>query len=114
MLGTRIQRLRQEKRLSLTRLAAITRISKSYLSHIERNIQTNPSIEVLRKIALALEVDIQTLIMPRNNETSSEAQSLSSEKGWSNLLNNALESGFINEKILKEIILSIQKGKGKP
>lgn len=70
MLGTCIQRLRQEKGFTLSQLAAKTQISKSYLSHIERNIQSNPSIEVLMKIAFALEVDIQTLIMTKENEIS--------------------------------------------
>jgi XRE family transcriptional regulator of biofilm formation len=68
MLGTFIQKLRQEKGLTLSQLAVKTKISKSYLSHIERNIQSNPSIDVLKKISVALEVDIPTLIMTIDNE----------------------------------------------
>ncbi len=63
MLGEKIQRLRQEKKLTLTQLAAKTDISKSYLSHLERNIQKNPSMEVLMKLSAALDVEIQSLIM---------------------------------------------------
>ncbi|MBM4764466.1 helix-turn-helix transcriptional regulator [Bacillus sp. B15-48] len=61
MLGSSIQRIRQSKNMTLSQLAKKTNISKSYLSSIERNIQTNPSISILIKIAIALEVDIQKL-----------------------------------------------------
>ena len=66
MLGDQIQKLRQEKKLTLSQLAAKTEISKSYLSHLERNIQTNPSMEVLIKLAAALDVEIQNLIISDN------------------------------------------------
>jgi XRE family transcriptional regulator, master regulator for biofilm formation len=62
MLGTYIQRLRKNKNITLSQLAKRTNISKSYLSNIERNIQTNPSIGILFKLAIALDADIQMLI----------------------------------------------------
>src|SRR5438128_2382586 len=111
MLGTHIQRLRQEKKLSLTQLAEKTDISKSYLSHIERNIQTNPSIEVLMKIALALGVDIQTLLNPTKPITDTKNTSKLNVKDWSDLINTALEAGVINDKDIREIILALQIGK---
>jgi XRE family transcriptional regulator of biofilm formation len=114
MLGTYIQRLRQEKKLSLTQLAEKTDISKSYLSHIERNIQTNPSIEVLMKIALALGVDIQTLLNPTKQATEPKNTSKLNVKDWSDLINTALEAGVINDKDIREIILALQIGKEKP
>ena len=114
MLGTHIQRLRQEKKLSLTQLAEKTEISKSYLSHIERNIQTNPSIEVLMKIAMALGVDIQTLLNPTMLATEPKSTSKLNVKDWSDLINTALEAGVINEKDIREIILALQIGKEKP
>jgi XRE family transcriptional regulator of biofilm formation len=63
MLGDQIQKLRHEKKLTLSQLAVKTEISKSYLSHLERNIQTNPSMEVLKKLSAALDVEIQNLII---------------------------------------------------
>jgi XRE family transcriptional regulator of biofilm formation len=63
MLGDQIQKLRHERKLTLSQLAAKTEISKSYLSHLERNIQKNPSMEVLMKLSAALDVEIQSLIM---------------------------------------------------
>jgi XRE family transcriptional regulator, master regulator for biofilm formation len=56
--------IRIQKGYSLTKLSELTGISKSYLSLLERGIQSNPSIEVIGKIAQALKVDINDLIMP--------------------------------------------------
>lgn len=60
--GSRIRNLRNEKRISLDTFSQKTGISKSYLSLLERNIQKNPSIVVLNKIAAALEVNLDYLL----------------------------------------------------
>ena len=44
MIGERIKQLRLEKGYSITELAEVSGVSKSYLSYIERNLQTNPSL----------------------------------------------------------------------
>ncbi|PFO04932.1 transcriptional regulator [Bacillus sp. AFS076308] len=112
MLGSIIQKLRQEKGFSLTQLAERTEISKSYLSYIERNIQTNPSIEVLAKISAALDVDLQTLLSPNTKIQESTTNSKKIHvKNWSDLINIALKSGLINEEDIREIRIAIQKGK---
>ncbi|MFZ7946398.1 MULTISPECIES: helix-turn-helix domain-containing protein [Bacillaceae] len=113
MLGTKIQKLRQERNLTLSQLAEKTDISKSYLSHIERNIQTNPSIEVLVKIAAALEVNIQTLLSPNNSTLETRNPQKNPLIDWSVFINTALESGLINEADLREIKLAIQNSKPK-
>ena len=108
MLGAKIQKLRQARNLSLTQLAEKTEISKSYLSYIERNIQTNPSLEVLAKIAAALKVDIQTIISqedPIPAASSRKVQVLD----WSDFIKTALESGLIDQADLQEISLALQK-----
>lgn len=60
--GKKIRDLRVKRGLSLTELAKLSGVSKSYLSFIERGKQANPSIEVIDKIANALKIDIQTLV----------------------------------------------------
>lgn len=60
--GSRIRNLRNEKRISLDTFSKKTGISKSYLSLLERNIQKNPSIDVLKKIAATLEVNLEYLL----------------------------------------------------
>jgi XRE family transcriptional regulator, master regulator for biofilm formation len=61
MIGKRIQRLRIEKGLTLSELAENAGVSKSYLSTIERDVQKNPSVQFLEKIASVLNVKIDTI-----------------------------------------------------
>lgn len=51
MIGERVKEMRMKKQLSLSELAERTKITKSYLSNIERNISTNPTIDVIQKLA---------------------------------------------------------------
>ncbi|RHW42539.1 XRE family transcriptional regulator [Neobacillus notoginsengisoli] len=62
MEGRRIRKLRTEKGMSLNKLSELTGISKSYLSFLERGIQRNPSIDVLEKLAAALQVSVDVFI----------------------------------------------------
>ncbi len=49
LIGQRIKQYRKEKGYSLSELAEKAGVAKSYLSSIERNLQTNPSIQFLEK-----------------------------------------------------------------
>lgn len=62
MIGERIKSLREKKGYSITRLAELAGVSKSYLSYIERNVQNNPSLQVLAKIAYHLDTNIEYLL----------------------------------------------------
>ncbi|MED1863920.1 helix-turn-helix transcriptional regulator [Fictibacillus nanhaiensis] len=62
MIGRNIHELRVKKGITLSELAKRAKISKSYLSNIERKLNKNPSIHVIEKIAAVLEVDVQLLI----------------------------------------------------
>jgi transcriptional regulator with XRE-family HTH domain len=62
MNGNKIKVMRIEKGISLNKLSELTGISKSYLSLIERNIQKNPSIDILSKLAKALEMEVEDLV----------------------------------------------------
>jgi XRE family transcriptional regulator, master regulator for biofilm formation len=67
--GNLLQKIRQEKGYSLNRLSKLTGISKSYLSLLERHIQKNPSIDIIEKIAKALDVGIHDLIAAPKKKT---------------------------------------------
>ncbi|OQY15195.1 MAG: hypothetical protein B6I32_07845 [Desulfobacterium sp. 4572_20] len=54
-LGTKIKKLRNSRRLTLTNLAEKVGCSVGYVSQLEKNT-VNPSIAVLKKIAVALDV----------------------------------------------------------
>lgn len=67
MIGNKINEIRKKRGLSLSELAERAKISKSYLSNIERNINQNPSIHVMKKIAIVLDVDLNSLIITEQN-----------------------------------------------
>lgn len=56
-----LKKIRQEKKLSLDKLAEITNISKSMLGQIERG-ETNPTISTLWKITTGLKISLTELI----------------------------------------------------
>lgn len=72
MIGRNIQEIRKRKGLTLTQLAANAGISKSYLSNIERGVNQNPSIEVLKRLAIVLNADLKTLLRVQENTENDE------------------------------------------
>ncbi|MGA6841341.1 helix-turn-helix domain-containing protein [Priestia megaterium] len=62
MIGDRIRTIRVQKRMTLSNLAEKAHVTKSYLSNIERNISTNPTIEFIEKVALALNMKPESLL----------------------------------------------------
>lgn len=60
MLGAFIRAQRQMANLSLRQLSALTEVSNPYLSQVERGLH-EPSVRVLRSIADALNVSVETL-----------------------------------------------------
>lgn len=86
MIGKRIQKLRTEKGLSLSELAERANVAKSYLSTIERDIQSNPSIQFLEKVASVLGVTVDSLLHDEQN-----VEELDNE--WYQLVKDAMQSG---------------------
>lgn len=63
LLGCEVRRLRAEQCLTLTNLAAVTGLSASYLSEIERGKKT-PSLTTLDRLAAGLGVTRDALVPP--------------------------------------------------
>jgi XRE family transcriptional regulator of biofilm formation len=104
MLGKRVKKLRMERGLSLSELAEAAGVAKSYLSTIERDIHSNPSVHVLDKIAVALGVSLKLLIQPDTPEPESEpAPDPTMAQEWYALFHDALNCG-ISPKELKSMI----------
>ncbi|WP_080848418.1 helix-turn-helix domain-containing protein [Cytobacillus gottheilii] len=91
MIGDRVKKLRMEKKLSLSELAEQAGVAKSYLSSLERNLQTNPSIQFLEKVAGVLDVPVDHLIHEQINK-----EELDSD--WMKIVKEAMESGVSKEQ----------------
>lgn len=63
-----LKRIREEKKLSLDKVAELTSVSKSMLGQIERG-ESNPTITTVWKIANGLKVSFTTLMSTNQNET---------------------------------------------
>lgn len=90
MIGKRVQQLRLAKGMSLTELADRAGVAKSYLSSIERDLQSNPSIQFLEKVGNVLGVSVDQFLHP------AEEEHLDSE--WSELVREAMSSGISKEQ----------------
>ncbi len=60
-LGKRITFLRKQKKMSQLTLAYEAEINKNYISDLERG-RRNPTLMILNKISIALDVDMATLL----------------------------------------------------
>lgn len=95
LIGEKIKTLRQEQNLSISELADKAGVAKSYLSSIERNIQTNPSIQFIEKISQVLGVSVNDLL----NEPTLSDEELDDE--WLEIVKEAMQSGVSKEQFLE-------------
>jgi XRE family transcriptional regulator, master regulator for biofilm formation len=89
MIGERVKKYRLEKGLSLSELAERAGVAKSYLSSIERSIQTNPSIQFLEKVSAVLGISVEALL--QGEHSAIDEENLDTE--WLKLVKQAMESG---------------------
>lgn len=93
MVGHRIKLYRTNRNMSLSELAERAGVAKSYLSSIERELQSNPSIQFLEKVSKVLEVSVNTLL---NGEDAGEGENLDDD--WMELVREAQNSGVSKEQ----------------
>ncbi|MED4530688.1 helix-turn-helix domain-containing protein [Metabacillus fastidiosus] len=93
MIGQRIKKYRTTKNLSLSELAERAGVAKSYLSSIERNLQSNPSVQFLEKISSVLGVSVNVLLDGDNENNSNEL-----DYEWTQLVQDAMNSGVTKEQ----------------
>lgn len=86
MIGDRVKQLRLEKRMSLSELAEQAGVAKSYLSSLERNLQSNPSIQFLEKIAAVFHIPVDHLINDQQNKDDLDSE-------WLKIVKEAMDSG---------------------
>lgn len=95
MIGKIIYEIRKQRGYTLSEVAERAKISKSYLSNIERNLNKNPSIQVIQKIAIVLDVDLKTLL---KSESFDEELQMP-DKEWFDFVQELKESGMDKEQI---------------
>ncbi|WP_438447717.1 helix-turn-helix domain-containing protein [Gorillibacterium sp. sgz5001074] len=105
-IGFRIKATRLEKNISLSELAEAAGVAKSYLSNVERGIQSNPSIQVIEKIAVSLQVPIHYLLFGQQNEAALDPK-------WLDLIRDAISSG-IDIQELQEYVAFLKWKKNRP
>ncbi|WP_221564742.1 helix-turn-helix domain-containing protein [Alkalihalobacillus sp. TS-13] len=93
MIGDRLKHYRNQKGMSLSELAERAGVAKSYLSSIERNLQTNPSIQFLEKVSNVLKIPLDSLL-----HDSVDVESDDLDQGWMKLVQEAMESGVSKEE----------------
>jgi XRE family transcriptional regulator, master regulator for biofilm formation len=91
MIGERVKKLRLEKKMSLSELAEQAGVAKSYLSSLERNLQTNPSIQFLEKIAAVLHIPVDHLIHEQPDKENMDSD-------WVKLVKEAMDSGISKDQ----------------
>ncbi|MGM7721198.1 helix-turn-helix domain-containing protein [uncultured Metabacillus sp.] len=93
VIGPRIKKYRTQKNLSLSELAERAGVAKSYLSSIERNLQSNPSVQFLEKVSSVLGVSVNTLL---DEQSETDPKELDYE--WKKLVQDAMQSGVSKEQ----------------
>ncbi|MGG3467805.1 DNA-binding anti-repressor SinI [Neobacillus pocheonensis] len=91
MIGDRVKKFRLEKKMSLSELAEQAGVAKSYLSSLERNLQKNPSIQFLEKIASVLNLPVEHLIHEQIDKTELDSE-------WMNIVQEAMNSGVSKDQ----------------
>lgn len=79
--------------MSISELAEKAGVAKSYLSSIERNLQSNPSIQFIEKISTVLGVSVNDVI---NENESIDTAELDNE--WMQIVQEAMQSGVSKEQ----------------
>ncbi|KMY51055.1 helix-turn-helix domain-containing protein [Peribacillus loiseleuriae] len=92
MIGNRVKKVREENKMSISQLAERANIAKSYISSLERNLQTNPTIWVLEKIATVLSVTVDSLLDEQVNNKTLDAE-------WLEIMQDAIILGISKEEM---------------
>ena len=58
MYNNQVKKIREQKGITLVKLAEMSGVSVGYLCHLERGSRKNPSIEIMEKISKALNKSI--------------------------------------------------------
>lgn len=95
MIGKNIAKIRKSRGYTLSELAEKSSISKSYLSNIERDLNQNPSVDVVIRLANVLRVNIETILNPIVKQDNQQLM----EKEWVDFVTDLKESGLRKDQL---------------
>lgn len=101
MLGNRIKEIRELKGFGLNETARIADISGSYLSSIENNKRDNPSMDILKAIASALNTSVEDLFKEAPFKYTDKDKILEDNKKLLSKIANLTES---KKQLIKNLI----------
>ncbi|MGY3267684.1 transcriptional regulator with XRE-family HTH domain [Bacillus sp. TE9106W] len=101
--GTLVRKYRKEKGLTLADLGEIVELSHPYLSQIELG-KRNPSLDIVRKLSEALEVDFTELAWRAGFYTDAEIQQKREMEAFYNSMTPEEEEAYI-ERDMKHSLL---------
>jgi transcriptional regulator with XRE-family HTH domain len=89
-IGPRLRAERKQVGMSLAQLAGVTGVSKTYLMKLETESNANPSLDVLRRIAEALDLTVADLVgspplrgVPDDHDAPASLKAFAEEAGLS-------------------------------
>ncbi|QKS70898.1 helix-turn-helix transcriptional regulator [Paenalkalicoccus suaedae] len=80
MIGDMIRSERKQKGWTLSQLSRKTGVSKSYLSYLERDKKKNPSIVIVKRIFMTLEIPMEDLLQRLDEHSVDQTKSKHEEK----------------------------------
>lgn len=96
-IGAYIKGLREQQKMTISKLANISQVSQPYLSQIEKG-QRNPSLDIVRKLSKALEVDFYDLAWRAGFYTDAEMQERRGIKEYFDSMTPEEEAAYLEEE----------------
>lgn len=105
MIGYRVKMLREERKMSISELSSKSGVAKSYISSLERNLQTNPTITVIEKIAGVLQITLDCFLQEQDVDVELD----NTDTEWLKIMQEIINSGISKEEIWD--FIEYRKGK---
>lgn len=109
MFGNNIKKIRMDKGLGVNELSRLSGVNASYISALERDEKKNPSVNILEKLAAALNVTIDELMKTDNTFEEANENFKTAEEAMQFILKQKAILGFggFKEDLSEEDIINL-------
>lgn len=108
MLGENLKKLRLSLELGVNDLSRLSGVNASYISAIENGKKDNPSKNILEKLAQALNVSVEVLLLEKMNSDNESAIDVN-EEGLKVLFNKIRNLSESDKRKIKAVIDAFEK-----